>query len=249
MVSGKGMVLILVLALVMVPLISSQEIYKRGEEIDLKQPCYNNGTYCESTAACNITVTRIFPNNTLMFDNQLMTNQIAYHNYTVASIETGILGEYVYDISCCQGDVCDASSFEFEITGSGGGFTTQTVQFYIGVMFVLVFLFVVCMVGIRSLPNGNTMESDGRIISISRLKYLRYVLASIGWGILVSMAYLALNIAEAYLFSGIVVGIFRMIFVFLMISAIVGVPIILIYMISSFVQDQMVKRYIERGLM
>ena len=54
-------------------------VYQQDKEVDLKVPCFNNGTYCSGSATCNVTI--LYPNSSVLVDNQLMTNGGSYHNY------------------------------------------------------------------------------------------------------------------------------------------------------------------------
>lgn len=97
-------------------------IYAQNQPIDLKVPCFNNGTYCSGTATCNLTVQ--FPNGSLLVDNQEMTNSGSYHNYTIPSASTGLIGKYYSSMICTDIGVNGYSTFDFQITGDGSEQTT-----------------------------------------------------------------------------------------------------------------------------
>lgn len=102
--------------------------YKQERAIDIQEPCFNNGTYCSTSAICNITIYN--PQSTVLVANQRMTNKVSYHNYTLAASSTDEIGIYKYDVSCCDytgGVLCSADTFDFEITPSG---FTETLGFY-----------------------------------------------------------------------------------------------------------------------
>jgi hypothetical protein len=95
----------------------SQLFYKQNSEIDLKVPCFNNGTSCSASAICNITI--YYPNSTILINNAQMTNSVSYHNYTLLSNETAILGDYQSIMICNDGSLNGHSTFSFTITPTG----------------------------------------------------------------------------------------------------------------------------------
>lgn len=99
----------------------SNYVYKSGQDIDLKVPCFNNGTYCSISTACNITIQ--YPNGSALIHNQVMDNQVSYYNYTIPRNYTGINGNYFSSMSCC-GSSCGYSTFTFDITPNGFNQTT-----------------------------------------------------------------------------------------------------------------------------
>ena len=92
-------------------------IYKQYSEVDLKIPCYNNGTWCGSTAICNITA--MWPNGTILVNNGMMTNQGSFHNYTLSSSQTSVVGVYSDSMVCNDNGHNGKVSFEHEISNSG----------------------------------------------------------------------------------------------------------------------------------
>jgi len=126
--------------------------------------------------------------------------------------------------------------------------TTAVSLFYVGVLGVLCFLFVLSILFIGILPSQDPIGNDGNIMSINNLKYLKYPIAGLAWGILVIISFVIFNFAEGYINEALLVSTFRMIFQFLMISAMIGVPVIFFFMVTKFMQDQVIKRMIERNI-
>lgn len=107
---------ILMLVLLSCLVIAESDLYyKKGEKVDIKLPCINNGSMCSGSATCNITVN--YPNGTNLINNQLMTNAGAYHNYTLTS--STVLGEYYSIVYCNDSSVMGYSTFPFTINNSG----------------------------------------------------------------------------------------------------------------------------------
>lgn len=117
--------------LLLVPLINGL-VYEQGKSYDLKVPCFNNGTYCSDTAECNITV--IAPNSSLVVNNKLMTNNLAYHNYTM--LGSNHTGTYQASVMCDDSTIAGYTTFEYELTGNG----RERPEGIVIVLFSLVFL-------------------------------------------------------------------------------------------------------------
>lgn len=89
--------------------------YAQNVTADIRVPCINNETYCSPSAVCNITI--FLPNNSLLVDNEPMTNQGNFFNYSLTN--TGVLGLYHQQIVCSDGGVNGYSLSEFRITKEG----------------------------------------------------------------------------------------------------------------------------------
>jgi|TARA_Y100000310_G_scaffold339572_1_gene432644 hypothetical protein len=109
-------ILFLAILLIMISSVFGADLYyKKGDTIDLKVPCINNGSACSGTAECNVTVT--YPNGTNFVNNQLMTNGGTYHNYTLS--DTSVSGEYQTTVFCNDSAVTGYSTYNFEINNIG----------------------------------------------------------------------------------------------------------------------------------
>jgi hypothetical protein len=122
----KSLLFLFVLVLLFAPVVSAANVDAEftvpfNQKYDLKRQCYNNGTYCSSSAVCNATV--FYPNGNTLISNSEMTNQIAFHNYTFAQGDLNQLGLYKTGITCNDpsGDIIGNAfnDFFFEVTGDG----------------------------------------------------------------------------------------------------------------------------------
>ena len=114
----KHNVIWIMLILLIVSIISAvdiDDIFQKGTEIDYKKPCFDEGVYCSGTTACNITI--LYPNNTAFINNQLMTNQYSFHNYTLP--DTSVIGTYTSNIVCIDGGKNGTEMYYFRITDDG----------------------------------------------------------------------------------------------------------------------------------
>jgi len=121
----KKIILLMIMAICLIGFASAQSelFYKQGSTIDLKIPCFANGTYCSGSATCNITIN--YPNGTSLINNQPMTNQASFFNYTLNSSQTTVLGPYQSSMVCDENGTSGHSTFQFMITSSGTEPTTS----------------------------------------------------------------------------------------------------------------------------
>lgn len=114
-----------------------------NQEFDLKRPCFNNGTYCSSSAICNVTIS--YPNGDTLTSNQRMTNQLSFHNLTLTNFNISQLGIMPTTMICndpggdIKGNAVD--TFEIEVTGDGFKPNVFPIEFSIFILgIVLVFV-------------------------------------------------------------------------------------------------------------
>lgn len=130
----KKIILITLLCLFLIPVVSSA--FKQSTVINVIEPCYKNGTYCSATSWCNVTI--LDPSGDVIKDNINMENQGAYFNYSLLESETEVLGEWSYDISCCDGGYCDSVHKTFKVTPNGSELSQTEAISYLGIIFILV---------------------------------------------------------------------------------------------------------------
>ncbi|MCK9370006.1 hypothetical protein M0R04_08895 [Candidatus Dojkabacteria bacterium] len=100
------------------PLISaldSPQIFKQYEPANLTVQCIINGSYCSTSATCNVTV--LYPNGGILINNKRMTNQHSYHNYSLP--DTAVIGDYKCTAICCDIGYCGDNDCDFKITSTG----------------------------------------------------------------------------------------------------------------------------------
>lgn len=107
--------------------------FQYNTQFDLKRGCFDNGFFCDSNFVCNITI--VSPDgNTLMVDNQLMTNQGSYRNVTIPQTSNTELGFAEAIQSCNNVSVAGRDNFIIAITGDGDPWRAFPYQFYVGLL-------------------------------------------------------------------------------------------------------------------
>jgi hypothetical protein len=92
-----------------------EDVYRRGDIIDLKVPCSFNDTACSSAARCNITIN--YPNGSNYVLATNMTNYLSYMNYTLN--DSNIAGKYTAIVNCEDSGYRDSAIFTFWVKSSG----------------------------------------------------------------------------------------------------------------------------------
>lgn len=213
--------------------------FSQGSNISLIQTC-------SSCSYNNLTVIK-FPNDTLATFNSVMTQNGSTYNYTLSSDYTGLTGEYLINgIGDLEG-TDTIWSYTLKVTYSGKELSASSATFYIVLFSIFIFLFLMTIFFINKLPGMNARDEEGKIIQISRLKYLRACLWFFLWGLIVSLLYIVSNLSFAYLEDALVANFF---FVLFRISFGLTLPLVVVWFIWIFVKikdDKQLSRYWDRG--
>jgi hypothetical protein len=91
--------------------------FKKGESFDIKRECFYNGAPCDhSVFNCNVTI--YYTNNSIFVNNQIMTGQDTFYNYTIYDT-TQPIGFYRCSMHCTDGVNSGSEIFYFKINQSG----------------------------------------------------------------------------------------------------------------------------------
>lgn len=136
---------IIILSIIVIPYVlaetpeESSYIFKQSTDIDLKISCFDlNNTYCNAGTNCNLTI--LNPNSNSLINNQQMTYNTAFYNYTLNTTQTSYLGEYPV-IILCSGISSGFSSFNFQVTYTGKPEPSDFTK----VAFIIGFIAILCL--------------------------------------------------------------------------------------------------------
>lgn len=233
--------MIILVSIFLITLVSAETqtlgTFEQNSCINLIQTC-SNCTYVNISSV-------LYPNSTQVIGEVAMSKVGTLYNYSFCN--TSIMGSYIISGHGNIDGVDTTWNYNL-IIAPAYSLNTATAIFYVGVVLLLCFLFIVCIGAIKMLPDQDPRDEEGHIMSINSLKYLRYPFGALAWGILVIISFVIFNFAEGYLTEGLLLAIFKMFFTLLMISATIGIPVILWFMFAKFLQDQVIKKHIERGI-
>lgn len=113
----KLIFILIILALPLLSAVSDEDVeytFTNGAAVNLARPCWYNGSYCSTSAICNLTV--YYPNNSIFIDNAKMQNNYSYHNYTFTTYTDGV---YFTSMTCNDGGNSGSDTFFFRINSIG----------------------------------------------------------------------------------------------------------------------------------
>lgn len=122
-------IIYLLMFLFMVGMVNaSSYIFEKDKPIDLKIACVDEIEMpCNATIECNMTI--LYPNGTILLNNQPMTHNPSYYNYSLNETYNSKIGKYYATIFCLGvGNGFSAFGYEINPTGKemieGQGFTS-----------------------------------------------------------------------------------------------------------------------------
>jgi len=158
------------------------------------------------------------------------------------------IGSYNYIIQCNSTVLGGYTEFGFEVTPSGKEFSIGTAIIYSTLLFIFILIIVGLVFVIGSLPKSNESDEEGKLISISWLKYLRGSLWFVEYILVVAVFYIISNLSYAFLSEELFANVFFTLYRVLFILA----PVIMIIWISwifvKIFQDKKFWGMMQRGM-
>jgi|TARA_Y100000296_G_scaffold45780_1_gene52460 hypothetical protein len=226
--------LILLFVLIILNPLASGLTYKIGDSFNLT-------TSCDNFTCADINTTVWFPNGSIFLSNQQTDNHIYYANILVTP---NTQGEYLVYFS----DSVNISSTTFSATSSGFELNIQRAIIFIGMFFILIFLFLANAIGIPLLPSRNVVSENGDILGISRLKYVRIILFGTAWFLFIALMFTSSNVALAYLGSTLFGDLFFVIYQIMFKITPLMITLLLLWIIWNAINDRELKSILERGI-
>jgi len=132
--------------------------YKYGDTIDFKLPCYDSVTgYCDASTTCNLTI--VDHRDVLLINNQAMTRNGGYYNYTFSPTT---LGDYKFFIMCTDGSEMGASGYKVQINNQGH--KIENLLPYVLFFFVIIIL-TIGLIGIVGMIEPSLMVGGVLLLS------------------------------------------------------------------------------------
>jgi len=239
----KKFLVVLFLSIFLMSLVSAGSdailIGKQGDTITLPMEC----------ATCSfVKINSIqYPNMSKTYLNMNMTQNDSSFFYTFSDTEQ--LGVYNY---CGYGDVNSVNTtycYDFTITYLGKQLTIEKAMIYFMFLVLFILIFIGTFIFIGFLPGKNERDEEGRILSISYLKYLRNILYMFEWMLVIAILYMFSNLGFAFLeeelFSQTLFMLFKVCLAITPLIVIVG----FIWILVSMFQDKEFQKMLNRGMM
>jgi len=259
------LLLVIVLALLVLPIISApppfvgetttldirvprNEIFKQNQDYTLhihvwnaSEQLFNDTTSCNAHAY-NISGSHIMEEHDLDFDGNLQEWKATVNSNNFSTL--GFISLIAYCNTSTQSGFLDLTA---EVTGTGIEFTDARATAYLTLILVLIFTIIMTLTGIHFLPKANTPNPEGKIISISYLKYLRGVLWLLSYSLLMALFFVSSNIAYAYLGASLFADLLFALFTITLSLSPVIVVVWFISFLAMFFQDKSIQKLFKRG--
>lgn len=213
-------------------------IFKAGDNVSLIQLC-DDCTYNNITSI-------IYPNGTIALGEAEMTKDGTQYNYTYLPI-LEIYGTYTVNGFGDEGGADTVWAYTFEVTYMGQELTNSQAILYLGLLGLLILIMGIIFFGIGLLPNKNTTDEEGKIMSISYLKYLRTSLWFVEWILFIAMMFISSNLAIAYLGTTLISSVFFKLFYICFALTPLIVILWMIHFFVSFFHDKQFQALLNRG--
>jgi hypothetical protein len=230
--------ILIILGLPMINAVETLGNVKQNDVISLYQ-------YCDSCTYVNLTSVK-YPNETIINFNAIMTKSGTNYNYTWN--DTSELGSYFYTVCGDKDGELACEDTQFEVTYIGKQLSGARAGLYIGFLALLILIFILNFYGMGFLPNDNSRDEEGRIMSISYLKYFRNVLWMTGYFLFIGILYIASNIAFAFLEEELIAKTMFMIFRISFIIAPIIIIVWMIFIFTSMYHDKEFQNMLNRGI-
>lgn len=200
------------------------------------------------TANCSFHLYNSSGSHILKVNDVVSSDDIYDYEQIVTGGNFSKVGEYSYVFQCNTSSSGGFYGNNFFVTYLGEEVTTARSLFNLGFLFLLVFTFLILVIGINLIEDNEVRDDYGQLLSVDTLKYFKGTLVAIAYGVLLAIFFCAYNISLVFLSGELFSNIFFVIYKILMIG---GVPFIVIWFIWLFVnifRDKETQRIINNGM-
>jgi hypothetical protein len=220
------------------------QTFKQGTNINITVPCSYNNTQCSSGAICNITVFN--PSYEVIHNDTLNVNSGSFFSIYLNETITDDNGDYIVSMFCVDQSVGDASNFKFNVNPSGFEPSISQNILYVIFLVIMIFLFLLTMYGFVKIKWKHSRDEEGKILSVSHLRYLKPMLFFFCYfeGLFISA--LLYGIARNYLEIPMVSNFFYTVYSVLLTLLIPLAPITFLVIVISIAQDKKIMKVFEK---
>jgi hypothetical protein len=223
-------ILVTLVLIISMSLISAQPYLKQNENAQLNLPCTINGIYCSAFATCIATITN--PNSIVLVNNQSMIQNNAVFSINLSANQTTLVGEYEFNVNCCDGGFCASKWLHFYVNPTGMPNDVTETYFFI---FIGIVLFILILLSIYQMTKT---ENYGWVLGWISFAYI----------LLIILLFILYQIATYYIYTITIIVTFM--YLLWWFSMIMFVPFIFgmgMYMLYKASQEKDVKKYIDMG--
>ena len=199
-----------------------------------------------NASSCNITTANT-PYGVITI-NQQSTKIGQTFNNTINGGNFSQIGNYCFNVECSDDGQIATGSICRDITYLGKQLNGARAGLYIGFLTLLILIFFLNFYGMGFLPQSNPRNEEGKIMSISYLKYFRNVLWMTGYFLFIGIMYIASNLAFAFLEEELIAKTLFVIFRVSFMIAPVIVIVWIVYIFASMFHDKQFQNMLNRGI-
>ena len=142
MLNNKIIFGILCVFILSITLISAQQenpSYEINTNVNFTTTCTVNGTTCSSLANCNITI-KAPSEIPIIYSKEMTNNDNGLFNISIENDSIDTVGNYNWDLFCCDGSECGEGHGTFQITKTGQRLDSGQGTLVIGAILILILL-------------------------------------------------------------------------------------------------------------
>lgn len=229
--------------------IPQDNILKEGQDYDFEFHVENitNGYPITSGVSCifhlyNSSGKHQYEANSSVFSHSLDIG------FFVSGTNFSISDRYYYNIQCNNSLFGGQKYSILEVNPSGRTIETPHTILYMSFLGLLILVFFLNFYGMSFLPAGNQKDEEGKLMSITYLKYFRNVLWMTGYFLFIGIMYISSNLAFYFLLEELVAKTLFMIFRVSLLFSPVVVIIWIIWMLASMFHDKEMQKMLNRGM-
>ena len=232
---------IIVFILLMISLVNALDYKTHQQDTQLNFSITSN-----NASSCNLTTINS-PLGILTINQEGVKTSQTF-SFNIAGENYSEFGTYCHNIECGDSSTIISGQECYEINYYGKELTDSQSTIYIGLLVVFLFILFSIFFGMKYLPDSNTKDEYGRILSVSYLKYLRLPLWISAYFIVVAIIYLSSNIAYAFLSEQLFAKTLFSIFAILMAVSPVIIIVLMISFFIKFYHDKEFQNMLNRGV-
>jgi len=228
---------------------SPQQYLQQNEDFTVNFWVHNisNGAHIDNTTvSCSFYLANA--TGDLIVEGVVEYNVNEYWDFLILGANFSEVGEYNWGIDCHGINIGGATTGAYLVNSVGQELTESQSLLSIGLMLILILFMGVIFFGIGLLPARNTKDEEGRILSISYLKYLRSTLWFVEWMLVIAVLFIASNLAIAYLIDGLLADVFFTLFHMCFALTPLIVIVWMIWIFVSMFHDKQFQRLLNRGM-
>jgi len=227
--------------LLIIPLATALDYPRHKQNTDLEFSITSNN-------ATNCNLTKINSPTGIITINQVGTQSSQTFNFTINGGNYSEFGVYCHNIECSDGTKINSGEKCYEVNYFGKELTSSQSTLYIGLLGILILTLFITFYSLRFLPDSNTKDEYGRILSISYLKYFRLVLWLVSYFLFIAILYLSSNVAFAFLSEQLFAKVLFALFTILLAVSPIVIIVLMISFFVKFYHDKEFQGLLNRGI-